>query len=261
MCIDGFFDFVRAGAIRASTEAGPWAAPMCPALARPTVGGVVSVDPSNRRYQHMSRRLLPLSGAVSFALLALTIAWLVGSTPDTKASGAEVAAFYHAHHIRENVAALVLCIASVLLVVFAAHAWRSEAERSSWRFVFVGGAAVAAAGFLAAAGIHFALSEGVHDGIAPAAAQALNVLDENDYFLFAFGMAAMLVGAAGLLVPRRGLDRVLGWAALALAILTATPIGFVGFIGSGVWLLVASLVLVARERRPVGRVAGRTVAA
>ena len=201
----------------------------------------------------MSRRLLPLSGCVSVVLFVLVLSWLAGNTPGTKDSAAKVTSFYLAHHTRQNVGSVALCIGAVFLVLFAATAWKEVEGGRPWRLVFVSGAAVAAAGFLAAAGIHLALSEGVHARIAPSAVQALNVLDANDYLFFAFGMAIMLLGAAGMLIPRHGVDRVFGWAALVLAVAIATPIGFVGFLGSGIWVVVASIVLSVRageETRP-----------
>ena len=93
-----------------------------------------------------------------------------------------------------------------------------------WRLLFVAGAAIAAAGFLAASALHLALTEGVHHHIAPAAAQALNEFDAYDYLPFSIGIAIML-RCSRLGIPRRGLERVLGWSALVLGIGAFTPVG------------------------------------
>ncbi len=194
----------------------------------------------------MLNRLLPLSGSVFVVLTIVGIGWLGGSTPGTKDSAAKVTSFYTAHHGRETAAAYVLCAAVAFLVLFAASVWRRTDAGSVWRLVFVAGGAVAAAGFLVAATMHLALSEGVHDGIGPSAAVALTALDANDYLPFGIGIAIMLLGAAGLAIPRRGVERVLGWSALVLAVASFTPVGFVAFALAGVWVIATSIVLSLR---------------
>jgi len=206
----------------------------------------------------MARRLLPLSGAVSVGLIVLGIGWLGGTdTPGSKDSAAKISAFYLPHHTRQSLAAVVLCVAAGFLVGFAASFWSAGEIRSPWRLLFVLGATVEATGLLAAASIHLALSEGVHDGVAPAAVQALNALDNNDYLPFLIGVALMMAGAAGSLIPMHGAERMLGWTALvlALAMVTFTPAAFFGFLASGVWVIAASIVLTLRaweERRTDG---------
>jgi hypothetical protein len=194
----------------------------------------------------MLNRLLPLSGSVFVVLTVIAIGWLGGSTPGTKDSAAKVTSFYTAHHGRETAAVYVMCIAVAFLALFAASVWRQADAGSVWRLVFVAGGAVAATGFLVAATMHLALSEGVHDGIGPSAAVALNALDANDYLPFGIGIGIMLLGAAGLAIPRRGAERVLGWSALVLAVASFTPVGFVAFALAGIWVIATGVVLSAR---------------
>ena len=152
----------------------------------------------------MLNRLLPLSGTVFVALTVVAFGWLGGNTPGGKDSAAKVTSFYLAHHARESAAAYVICIAVAFLVLFVVSAWRQTGALSLWHLVFVAGGTVAAVGFLAAGAIHLALSEGINDGIGSSAALALNALDANDYLPFSIGIAVMLLGAAGLAIPRRG---------------------------------------------------------
>jgi hypothetical protein len=50
--------------------------------------------------------------------------------------------------------------------------------------------------------------------------------------------------ASGLAILRyRALAAGLGWAALVIGIAIFTPAGFIGFLLSGIWVLVASIVL------------------
>ena len=198
----------------------------------------------------MLKRLLPLSGVVFVALVAVSFAALAGNTPGGNASAAKVTSFYLAHNGAQTAAAYVLAAGVGFLALFAATAWR-HADAGIWRLLFITGAATAAAGFLAASTLHLALSEGVHHHIAPAAAQALNELDTYDYLPFSIGIAIMLLGAAGLGIPQHGLERVLGWSALVLGIGAFTPAGFFTFLASGAWIVIASIALtLAAEPKP-----------
>jgi hypothetical protein len=197
----------------------------------------------------MARRLLPLSGAVSVAIFVVALPVLGGTdTPGTKDSAAKVTSFYLEHHVRQSVAAVLLSVAAGFLALFAVSVWGASDETSPWRRVFAVGAVIEATGLLAAATVHLALSEGVHEGIAPGGIQALNALDNNDFLPFLIGVAVMMAGAAGAMIPLRGADRVLGWAALVLAVasLTFTPVAFFAYLGSGVWIVAASILLSRR---------------
>lgn len=195
-------------------------------------------------------RIVPLSGLVFVALTIIAFGPLGGSTPGAGASQAKIVDFYSRHHGAETAAVYVMMIGAAFLVLFAASMWSrigAESQSSLWRIVFVAGAAIAAAGFLAAVTLHFALSEGVNAGASPAAAQALNTLDAKDYLAFSAGIGIMLVGAAGMMIPLRGLSRALGFAAVVLGVAIFTPAGFIAFMLSGVWIVVASIALTASE--------------
>lgn len=214
----------------------------------------------------MARRLLPLSGAVSVALFVVALPLLGGTnTPGTKDSAAKVTSFYLEHHARQSVAAVLLSVAAGFLALFAVSVWGAADGASPWRRVFAVGAVIEVTGLLAAASIHLALSEGVHDGIAPGGIQALNALDNNDYLPFLIGVAVMMAGAAGAMIPMRGVERILGWAALVIAVasLTFTPVAFFAYLASGIWIVTASILLSRRagaHARP-DRTAARPVAA
>ena len=48
------------------------------------------------------------------------------------------------------------------------------------------------------------------------------------------------------MIPLTGALRVLGWIGLVLGILIFTPGGFIGFIGSGLWVIAASILMFMR---------------
>ena len=58
-------------------------------------------------------------------------------------------------------------------------------------------------------------------------------------FLFSTGLSIVLYGA----IPKW-----LGWVAIALAVIGLTPLGFAAFLGTGVWILIVSIMLTMRAR-------------
>jgi hypothetical protein len=53
--------------------------------------------------------------------------------------------------------------------------------------------------------------------------------------------------SAGLSVVRHGaLPKWLGWVAILFAVISATPIGFAGVVGTALWILVVSILLAMR---------------
>ena len=117
------------------------------------------------------RRLLPLSGIVSVVLLVMDIVALGGDTPESKASAAELSAFYGDENVRQGIAAFLLAATAPFLVLFAsalaAHlGLGGHQQRPVWERVVLAGAAITAAATVVAALIHFALADGA-DNKAP----------------------------------------------------------------------------------------------
>ena len=78
--------------------------------------------------------------------------------------------------------------------------------------------------------------------------QALQALWDNDFVPLALGSLVFLI-SAGLSIVRHGvLPKWLGWVALVLAVIGFTPIGFVAFVGAGLWIAVVSVILAVRAR-------------
>ncbi len=90
--------------------------------------------------------------------------------------------------------------------------------------VALAGAAVMAVGLAIDATIALALAE-VADDVDPAAVQALQGLWDHDFLPIALGSQLLLVAAGLSIVLYRSLPRWLGFAALALAVRGATPLG------------------------------------
>jgi hypothetical protein len=200
----------------------------------------------------MSNRLVPLSGILFFIIAVLAIFVLGGSTPGVDAAPAKVTSFYTAHYGRQSAAPFVLEIGALFFALFGASLWQALTDRTSDVTGRLAGATVligtgvGVVGYLVAAGLHLALAEAVHHGIAGPGAQALNSLDAEDFQGFSIGTAIMLLGAAPLMVRRRGAFRWLGWLALVLGIASFTPVGFFAFVGANLWIVAVSILLAMR---------------
>ena len=107
---------------------------------------------------------------------------------------------------------------------------------------------MAAAGIGILAFVHLALASAASSANTIGAAQVLNVLDANDFIPMVSGIAVLLL-ASGLSVVRHGgLPRWLGWVGVVLGVLMFTPAGFFGFLASGVWIVIASVLLTLARR-------------
>jgi hypothetical protein len=193
--------------------------------------------------------LLPLTGLASIVLILVATVGLGSGSPESGSSAREVAAYYDAHMVKAIVATFLFAAGVPLLVLFAstlsAFAAAHDEERSAlWSRVLVIGTAVTAASLLLVAVLSFALADGADNGVAPTALQALNVVAADSWVAFNSGFGVMMIGAAGLLIPRAGLDRWFGWAALALGIVLFIPFADIaGLVGTLLWIVVRSVTL------------------
>ena len=208
------------------------------------------------------RRLLPLSG-VAAVILVLAAVFIIGSTPGTDASGAKVASYYDSHQARAFVGTFVLAACAPFFVIFAAYLATalspSEDRRRLWDLVLVAGSVLAAGAFVLTAFLTFALAD-MPDKVSGDALQALNILSNDGWVAFNSGLGVMMLGAAGSLLPRVGVYRVLGWVALVLGIALFIPFAdFIALLASGLWIIVTSAMLF-RERSDARYVAAPNAA-
>ena len=212
------------------------------------------------------RKLLPLSGVVFVALVILGVL-LGGSTPGSSAAGSKVAAYYDSHNARLFIESFVLAASGLFAVLFGATLSRllatpAEGARSIWDRVVLGGSVLVAAAFMVIATINFAIADSPTK-VSGSALQALNLLVNDTWVLFNSSLGVFMVGAAGAwLTSARGY-RWLGWVALVLGIALFIPYAdFVALLASGVWIVVASVLLFREEaagRPTVARAASGTV--
>jgi len=96
--------------------------------------------------------------------------------------------------------------------------------------------------------MHIALVDGGHHRINPAAMVAINALDNDNFFAFSIPLGIMLLGA-GCATLRYGanLPKWLAWVAIVLFVVYFTPVGFISFALSGIWIIVVSILMYRRS--------------
>jgi hypothetical protein len=194
--------------------------------------------------------LAPLTG-VAFVVV-LIIGFLVsGEPPDVKNPAQEIVDHYVDNKDSVQIGVGLELIAAALLLFFAGYLRKvlraAPGEGGMLPAVALAGATVMAAGAALDGTISFVLAESAGD-IEPAAVQALQAIWDNDWPPIALGAAVLLL-ASGLSIALYGaLPRWLGWVAILLGVIGLTPIGFVSFLGGGIWILIVSVLLTIQAR-------------
>jgi hypothetical protein len=190
-------------------------------------------------------RLVPFTGVV-FAVLSLAGMATAQPPPGVKASGEQILAFSKAHAHSQRIADGLLIAGFAFFLFFVgslrAHLRHSqEAEAAST--VALAGAAVLSAGVAVYIGLD-AASNAAPYALAPAAAQALNVLAlELVYPVLVGGFVFGLAAGVAILRSAR-LPHWLGWAAIAVGL---TPLWILQLLLLYVWAVVASILIYRRS--------------
>ena len=195
--------------------------------------------------------LTPLVGA-AFVVLVIVGFMVGGEPPDsTEDSAREIVDFYADNDSKQTISAVLEGIAATLFVFFGGYLRRvlreAEGPGGMLSAVAFAGTIIFATGLAIDATITFTLAETAED-INPIAAQALMALYNNDFVPFAVGLQIFLLATGISLVRYGALPKWLGWIAILLAVIALTPLGFAAFIGSGVLVLVMSVLLALRAR-------------
>ena len=193
---------------------------------------------------------VPLTG-VAFVALALVAVFVGGEPPDADSPVQEIVDHYRDSENAIFAGALLLGLAGTLLIFFAGVLRKvlreAEGEGGVLSLVAFAGAVVLAIGAAIDGTISIALADKA-DTIDPAAVQALQALWDNDFLPLAMGTAVFLFASGLSIVRHAALPKWLGWAAILFAVISLTPIGFAGFIGGAVWILVVSVLLTLKFR-------------
>jgi hypothetical protein len=191
-------------------------------------------------------RRAPLT-AIPFAVLVV-IGILVSNTtnPDPKASGETVIAYYQAHGSDSQAADFIIMVAFIFFLFFAGSL-RAFLRRSSDALsaLVLAGAILLVAGAGTFSGIDLALSD-QPSRLTPGAAQALNLLNNDMFFLIAAGGCVFGISAGLAILRGAALPKWLGWVAIVIGIASASPAGFFAFLGAGIWSLIVGTMLYVR---------------
>ena len=185
----------------------------------------------------------PITGVI--AVVLLVAAALIGGEPVSADDPIEEIVDYFDDD-KQQLSAALGTLGALFLVFFAgslsARLRRSLADPTLPAVTFGGGLALAI-GFAIFSGITFTAAETVND-LEPGGIQVLAALNEWMFFPAALGNAAFYL-AAGLGVVKSGALPVwLGWVAVVLGVLSVTPVGFIALIAGGIWIIVASIMMV-----------------
>ena len=195
--------------------------------------------------------LVPLTG-VLFVAVAIAAFAIGGEPPEAKKGGEKIIQHYIDNKDSIEVSALLIGIAGILFVFFWGYVRRvlrdAEGPEGMLSALVLVGATIFVAGITFDATLAFGLAEAAKH-LQPAAAQAIEAIWDNDFMPIAAGSTILML-AAGLSIVRHGaLPKWLGWVAILLAIVSITPLGFAGFLGTAVWIVIVSILLAVRGRR------------
>jgi hypothetical protein len=190
-------------------------------------------------------RIAPLTGLVFVAIVVAVFA-IGGSTPGEHDTAQEVQAFYGAHHDKHEILAFILAIATPLLLFFTSifrHELRRQGGTGQLANAAFAGGVLAAVGFCILAFVHLALASAADSANTIGTTQVLNVLDGNDFIPMTAGMGVLVLAAGWSAVRHGGLPKWLAWVGVVIGVVVFTPAGFIGFLASGLWVAVVSILL------------------
>jgi hypothetical protein len=201
-------------------------------------------------------RWAPLSGVLFFVLIAVTII-LTSDSPGATDKTADVVKFWTDNDTKQIIGNLIGGLAVATLIWFGAvlrsvfEDLGGEAKRLAL-LSFAGALTIGVAGGIAS-GIGFAAADTAGD-VPGTVTQTISVLNDDMFILFIAGTLIFQAANARLILGYGGLPRWLGWFSVLLVIVTVTPLGFLGLLGSVLWVLIAAIVLLSgrqAEERPL----------
>ena len=191
------------------------------------------------------RRWLGLNGVLFVGLVVVSVVLSGSSSPQSNASAAKVASEYGKHR-SANLASAILLEGAVFVGLFFFWYLRNllASADDSQRLISLGfaGAVLFAISGCIAGGLRWSLADGAKY-LDPSSLQVLNIL-QNDFNnnIIAVGQAVFLIATGGVIMRHStALPKWLGWLGIVLGVLALFPL--LGPIYAGVWVLVASIVL------------------
>jgi Domain of unknown function (DUF4386) len=185
----------------------------------------------------------PITGVV-FVVLLVASFFVNSSTPSSSDSGAKVIAYYlkQSNKRSANISALIIDISVVVGLFFFGYLrarLRDTDIGARLAPVAFAGAVIFAISGLGAAGTTFSLTD-TPKHLAPDAAQALNLLNQDLFFpTLTIGIAVLALATGIIIVKSKMLPRWLGWLSIVIGVVgMAGPFGFFAFLAAPIWFLI-----------------------
>jgi hypothetical protein len=196
-----------------------------------------------------SERLAPLTGVAFVALVVIGFV-VAGEPPDADSPPQEIIDHYLDNRDSVIAGSFIVTAGGLFLIFFANHLRRvlNATREAALSATVLVGASIMALGIAIDTTIILALAEAADD-IEPAGVQTLQALWDNDFVPIALGTLVFLVSVGISTIRTGALPKWLGWVALILAVIGFTPIGWLAFLGGGVWILLVSILLAVRGDR------------
>ena len=195
-------------------------------------------------------RWLPLTGIVSVLLIIVGV--LFGEPPDASNPPQEIVDFYVDNQTKLQLGTIVFAIAMILFVSFASYLRtvldRGEGSTGILSLVAFGGAVIFAVGGAIDGMILFGITEAVDD-LEPTQVQTLQALWDNDWMPLLLGITTFVLASGLSIIRHKSLPVWVGWLALVIGVVGLTPVGWIAFMATGIWILIVGVLLLIGEGR------------
>jgi hypothetical protein len=195
-------------------------------------------------------RWLPLTGILSIVLIITGV--LFGEPPDASNPPQEIVDFYVDNATKLQVGTIVFAIAAILFVVFGAYMRtvldRGEGSTGILSTVAFAGAVIFAVGVGIDGMILFGITEAA-DNLEPTQIQTLQALWDNDWMPLLLGVTTFVLACGLSIILHKSMPVWVGWLALVIGIVGLTPVGWIAFMATGIWVLIVAVMLIMSEGR------------
>ncbi len=197
--------------------------------------------------------LVPLTGIAFIVVLVVSLI-IQGSPTSADHPPSEVQQWYQDNKDAAEISAFLGVVAGALLIFFGAYLRKvleaAEGPGSMLPILALIGVSIVAIGGAIDGLLLFAAAEAADDIPGPEI-QTIQAIWDNDFLPFLLGVL-VFNWSVGISVLRSGaLPKWMGWLGIVGGVLAlAGPIGFVGGVIAGIWVLIASIILTMRARGP-----------
>jgi hypothetical protein len=193
---------------------------------------------------------VPLVTGLGFAVLLIISIIVTGGPKGADDGPAAVAQWYRDNKDAAEIGSFIGAVAGGFLIFFGGYLRKVfEPEAGLMLSILpLVGIAIVATGAAIDGMLMFAAAEAVDDIPAPEI-QTIQAIWDNDFLPFILGVIVFNWSVGFAVLKSGALPKWLGWWGIVFGVLSlAGPIGFVGALGAGLWVIIASIMLSMRAR-------------